>query len=38
MSESCEFPSLGICQKRFQWADKETDLVPHPVVGLVFQV
>ena len=26
------------CQKRFLWAHKEVDLVPHPVVGLVLQV
>ena len=26
------------CQKRFLWAHKEVDLVPHPVDGLVLQV
>ena len=35
--ESCEFPSLDICQKRFLWAHKEVDLVPHLVV-LVPQI
>ena len=38
MSESCEFPSLDICQKRFLWTHKEVDLAPYPVVGLVLQV
>ena len=37
MSESCEFPSLDICQKRFLWTHKEVDLALHPVVGLVLQ-
>ena len=36
-SEPCHFPSLGSCQRRFPWTQKEVDLVPHPVVGLMFQ-
>ena len=31
-------PSRDNCQKRFLWTDKEVDLAPHPVVGLVLQV
>ena len=38
MAEPCEFPSLDSHQKRFLWAHKEADLVPHPVTGLVLQV
>ena len=38
MPESCKFPSLDSCQKRFLWTHKEVDLAPHPVVGLMFQV
>ena len=36
--EPCKFPSLDSCQKKFLWTQKEVDLVPHPVIGLVFQV
>ena len=38
MPKPCKFPSLDSCQKRFQWTNKEVDLAPHPVVGLVLQV
>ena len=38
MPEPCKFPSLDSCQKRFLWTQKEVDVAPHPVVGLVFQV
>ena len=38
MPEPCKFPSLDICQKKFLWSHKETDLDPHPVVGLVLKV
>ena len=38
MPELGKFPSLDGYQKRFLWAHKEVDLVPHPVVGLVLQV
>ena len=38
MSETCKFPSLGGCQKRFLWTHKRAVLAPHPVVGLVLQV
>ena len=38
MSKPCKFPSLDGCQKRFLRTHKETDLAPHPVVGLVLQV
>ena len=37
MPELCKFLSLDSCQKRFLWTDKEVDLAPHPVVGLVLQ-
>ena len=30
LHEPCEFPCLDSCQKRFLWANKEVDLVPHP--------
>ena len=33
MPESCKFPSLDSCQKRFLWTHKDVDLPPHPVVG-----
>ena len=36
--EPCKFPSLDSCQKRFLWTQKEVDVAPHPVVGLVLQV
>ena len=29
---------LDSCQKRFLYTQKEVDLAPHPVVGLVLQV
>ena len=35
--EPCKFLSLDSCQKRFLWTNKEVDLAPHPVVGLVLQ-
>ena len=38
MPEPCKFPSLHSCQKPFLWTQKEVDLAPHPVVGLVLQV
>ena len=38
MPDSCKFPSLDICQKRFLWTHKEVDLAPHPVVGLLLRV
>ena len=38
MPKPCKFPSLDSCQKRFQWTNKEVDLAPHPVVGLVLEV
>ena len=38
MPESCKFPSLNSCQRRFQWSHKEVDLAPHTVVGLVLKV
>ena len=38
MPEPCKFPSLVSIQKRFMWAHKKVDLVPHPVVGVVLQV
>ena len=38
MPEQCEFPSLNSCQKRFLWAHMDTDIAPHPVIGLVLQV
>ena len=34
----CATLSLDSCQKRFLWANKEVDLAPHSVVGLVLQV
>ena len=38
MTESCDFPALDSCQKRFLWAQKEIDLALYPVTGLVPQV
>ena len=35
MPQSCKFPSLASCQKRFLWTHKEIDLAPHPVTGLL---
>ena len=37
MPEPCKFQSFDSCQKRFLWTQKEVDLAPHPVVGLVLQ-
>ena len=37
LQESCEFPSLDNCQKKFLQAHEDVDLAPHPVVGLVLQ-
>ena len=36
--EPCEFPSIFSCQKRFLRTHEESDLAPHPVVGLALQV
>ena len=36
MPEPRKFPSFDNCQKRFMWTYEGTDLVPHPVVGLVL--
>ena len=30
MPETCEFPSLDSCQKRFLWTHNRVDLAPHP--------
>ena len=38
MPESCKFPSLDSCQKRFLWTHKRTDLARHSVVGPVLQI
>ena len=38
MPEPCKFPSLDSCRMKFMETHKEVDLVPHPVVGLVFKV
>ena len=38
MPESCKFPSLERCQKRFLWTHIEVDLAPRPVSSLVLQV
>ena len=38
MPEPCKIPSLDSCQKRFLWTNKEVDLPPHPVDGLVLLV
>ena len=37
MPETCKFPSLDGCQKRFLQIHKEVDLAPHPDVGFVLQ-
>ena len=37
MPEPFEIPSLDNCRRRFLWANKEVDLAPHPVVGLVLR-
>ena len=34
----CKFLSFDNWQKRFLWAHKEVDLVPHPVIGCMLQV
>ena len=36
MPEPCECPCLDCCQRRFLWANKDVDLAPHPVIGLVL--
>ena len=36
--ETCKFPSLDTCQKRFLWTHEEVDLVLRPVVCLVLKV
>ena len=38
MPETCKFPSLDICYKRFLWTHKEADNAARPVAGLVLQV
>ena len=38
MPEPCKFLSLGSCQKRFLWTNKEVNLALHLDVGLVLQV
>ena len=38
MPESCKFTSLDSCHKSLLWTQKEVDLSPHPVFGLVLQV
>ena len=38
MPKPCKFFTLDSCQKRFLWTQKEVDVTPHPVVGLVLQV
>ena len=38
MPKPCKFPSLDSCQERFLWTQKEVDLPPYPVVGLLLQV
>ena len=38
MPEPCKFPSLDSCQKRFLWINKEVDLAPHPVLGVMLEV
>ena len=37
ISEPSKFPSLDSCQKRFLCTQKEVDLAPLPVFGLVLQ-
>ena len=37
-SEPCKSPSLDSCQKKFLWTNKEVDLAPHLLAGLVLQV
>ena len=37
-SRHASFRLFDSCQKRFLWANKEVDLAPRPVVGLVLQV
>ena len=36
MPEPCKFPSPNSCKERFLWTNREADLAPHPVVGLVL--
>ena len=38
MPEPSKFPSLDSCQKRFLCTNKEVNLAPHPVVGLVLKI
>ena len=35
MREPSKFPSLDSCQKMFLWANKEVNIAPHSVIGLV---
>ena len=37
MPEPCKISSLDSCRKRFLWTNKDVDLLPHLVVGLVLQ-
>ena len=36
--ESCKFPSLDSCQKRFLWTHKEVELARHSVAGFALQM
>ena len=38
MPEPSKFLCLYNCQKGFLWSQKEVDLAPHPVVGLVLKL
>ena len=37
MPTPCKIPSLDSCQTRFLWTNKEVDIAPHSVIGLVLQ-
>ena len=38
MPEPCKFPSIDSYQRRFLWTQKEVDLAPHLVDGIVLRV
>ena len=38
MPEPCKFPSYDSCQQRFLCTQKEVDLAPNPIVGVVLKV
>ena len=38
VAEPCVFLCLDSRQKRFLWTNREVDLAPHPVFGLVLKV